>query len=722
MKLRPALLVSLVTAVSGGFILLLELSSGWFALEENIGLSWLFHSRGGISPPAEVLIISMDKLSAVKLNHDGRMRDWPRSLHAQLVNKVVELNAAAIVFDVFFGEAKAGEDSIFAEAIANAQRVVLAQEFWRENINIIGISTESLANPAAELAAASLGLAPFPLPKYPNRVNQFWTFQDNKKPIPTLPLLALQVSVQRTLPPQALGVLFEIAGLEKADLNSAEPLQQFMRELHSRLRENPQSLKQILNRLSDETTLSEQSKKTLTALIQAYSSGSRFLNHYGPAKTITALSYSDFLQPAAALPDLQDKVVFIGGRDPFPRQTDRFYTVYSNKDEVDISGVEIAATAFANLLTGTTLRQLNGLNQIMLVLIFGSVAGILAFRFSGMNAVTVIILMAIAYYACSLWLFTHHYLWLPLVTPLLIQLPLALLLGLLLQYRLSQQEMKNINLALLGYVPKNVVKYLRNRNDPLQPDIIYGACLCSDIENYTTLSELLDPRLLTELTNEYYASIGAAIDRYQGTRLDIVGDGMTCVWPSQQPDYNVRLNACLAALAVQKSLSTFHQAHSQYELSTRIGLHAGAMAMGNMGGSGHYIYGIAGDVPNTASRIEGLNKYLGTRILAEQAVVSDLREILVRPMGRFQFKGKNTINTIFEIVNQHHAAPAAERILVQRFSEALALYQAKHWTRAAAAFASLLDDYPDDGPSRFYLTRCQSPPFYGKTVIKMTEK
>ena len=243
-------------------------------------------------------------------------------------------------------------------------------------------------------------------------------------------------------------------------------------------------------------------------------------------------------------------------------------------------------------------------------------------------------------------------------------------------------------------MPEEIAKRLRENPDPLKPTIVYGTCLCSDIENYTTLSELLDPKLLTDLTNEYYAVIGEPIDTHQGIRLDIVGDGMTCVWPAPQADPVVRLHACLAALEVQKAIEVFNQRHNEYVLTTRIGLHAGPMAMGNMGGSGHYIYGIAGDVPNTASRIEGLNKKLGTRLLAEHAVVNGLDELLLRPMGRFQLSGKTIITTVFEIVNRRIDATPTELDLCERFSEALALYEAKQSDEAIKSVCCLARRLP----------------------------
>jgi adenylate cyclase len=361
-------------------------------------------------------------------------------------------------------------------------------------------------------------------------------------------------------------------------------------------------------------------------------------------------------------------------------------------------------------------------NQLILLLLLGAIAGISTVMLPGISAALVTLMLGAGYFLLAQWLFGQYDLWLPLVIPLLVQLPCALLLGLFAQYLVSRRETENVSQALYYYVPVEIAERLRERADPLTPDVVFGTCLCSDIAGYTTLSERLDPKLLSTLTNEYYGLIGQPIDFHQGIRLDIVGDGMTCVWPAQYSDPAIRRHACLAALEAQQAIAVFHRRHPQYDFSTRIGLNAGWVAMGNMGGSGHYIYGIAGDIVNTASRIEGLNKFLGTRLLAEQNVVADLDDLLLRPMGCFLLKGKSAETNIVEIICRRSDASSAQVALCERFAEALSLYEKHHWNKAAEYFAALLKDYPADSPARFYLDCCHKLPIDGDTVIRLDIK
>jgi adenylate cyclase len=110
---------------------------------------------------------------------------------------------------------------------------------------------------------------------------------------------------------------------------------------------------------------------------------------------------------------------------------------------------------------------------------------------------------------------------------------------------------------------------------------------------------------------------------------------------------------------------------------------------------------------NTTTRIQGPSKYLGTRILASEATVDGLDEILTRPVGSFLLAGKSAAVCVVEVVGRRQDANPRTSLLHQRFSEALQAYRACQWLDAARLFSEILDLFPDDGPSRFYLQRCQ---------------
>jgi adenylate cyclase len=123
-------------------------------------------------------------------------------------------------------------------------------------------------------------------------------------------------------------------------------------------------------------------RRMITALAALYAGPSnRYLNLYGPPGTIRTIPYhalvgNDGQNEASSSLDLSGKVVFIGYSDLYePDQPDRFYTVFTGSDGTDLSGVEIMATAFANLLRDDALRQSGPAFSAVLLFGFGCALG-----------------------------------------------------------------------------------------------------------------------------------------------------------------------------------------------------------------------------------------------------------------------------------------------------------------------------------------------------------
>jgi adenylate cyclase len=157
-----------------------------------------------------------------------------------------------------------------------------------------------------------------------------------------------------------------------------------------------------------------------------------------------------------------------------------------------------------------------------------------------------------------------------------------------------------------------------------------------------------------------------------------------------------------------QAIETFSKRDGSLKLNARIGLQDGQFYVGHTGGGGRLAYSILGDPANTASRLESLNKELGTHILAAQSVVAGLTSgFLTRPIGSFRLVGKAEVTPVSEIVAQRFEATDSQIDLCSRFSQALDALRARQWPEATALFESILDQYQDDGPSRFYVARCQ---------------
>jgi len=355
------------------------------------------------------------------------------------------------------------------------------------------------------------------------------------------------------------------------------------------------------------------------------------------------------------------------------------------------------------------------------------VAAVLAL--SAVFGVPLTITLAVAYAAAAQWLFNSGDHWLPLAIPLLAQFPLALFLGLMGQYLLERRRGQRISKALSYYVPESVARDLTNNQS--KPDafnkVVYGTCLATDMSGFSTISEQLPPDQLAVFLNDYFDTLAQALKRHQVDVTEFRADAIMCAWTADKPNIAVRQKAILAALDAAEAIEAFKQRHTMLKASLRIGLEVGHFYIGHAGGGGHFVFSIVGDTANTASRIESFNKHVGTSILATQAVVEGLDGLLLRPLGEFQFLGKTEASPIVEIMAT--AAHQSERQLrlSELFAEALALFHSAQWVQAAEAFEALQAEFPDDGPTRFYLARCRTylggtQPPENPRVIRMDTK
>jgi adenylate cyclase len=439
-----------------------------------------------------------------------------------------------------------------------------------------------------------------------------------------------------------------------------------------------------------------------------------YLNFYGPAGTIPTIPYYALVSPQAAGTfehafDLTGKAVFIGFSElTEPTKPDRVETVFSRSDGVNLSGVEIAATAFANLLTGRDLKPADRAMAGGILLGLGAVIAPCAYSLPPVMAVSLVLAVAAGYAVAAQFLFDGDNIWLPIATPLLVQLPLALFLGLLARSLLERRQRKHIQHAIGYFVPREVARELADHPvDPIKTGgTVYATCLATDAEAFTALAEGMTPEAAAAYLNQYFAALAEPIDRYSCNVKEFRADGSMCAWTSSQPDAAVRSRACFAALEALAAIGRFSERNAPLRLGVRLGLHAGRVFVGPAGGGGRFAFAIIGDIANTASRIEALNKQLGTRLLASAEVVGELDDFLVRPLGEFRLAGKHGVVSVVEIMGLAESASMAQLSLCGRFPAAVQAVREQRWGEAVACFEAILRDHPSDGPSRFYLDRC----------------
>ena len=275
----------------------------------------------------------------------------------------------------------------------------------------------------------------------------------------------------------------------------------------------------------------------------------------------------------------------------------------------------------------------------------------------------------------------------------------------------SVQNMRKGLRSFKKYVPAEVVTGLLR----LQKEaVIEGekrelTVFFSDIKDFTSISELLSPEALVARLGTYLEEVTGTLIQGSGTVDKFIGDSVMAFWGAPTPLADHAQAACRSALAAQASIGRLNarwQAEGGQPFHTRMGIHTGEAIVGNVGFEGRMSYTAVGDSVNLASRLEGLNKVYGTRILiSETTLLAAGAAVVARPVDRVAVKGKDQAIGIFELLAMRAEAPAD---LIRKAEQGALLfdhYRNQRWAEALA----LLEGRPEgpDGPERVLAERCR---------------
>jgi adenylate cyclase len=459
----------------------------------------------------------------------------------------------------------------------------------------------------------------------------------------------------------------------------------------------------------------------------------RWLNYYGPPDTLPHVSYHLALSPDAIPSDFfKDKVVFVGkapSKAGFSGEyKDEFRTPYTwfTRDFFS-SGVEIHATAFQNLIQSNWLVRLPRSLEFLLLLLAGILLGYgltLLRPLAAAGVATASVLLTTL--AACLW-FAHGQVWFDWLIIVAVQIPTGFAWSLLFNSVKLLAEKQVLEQSLALHLSPARVRQILKRPELLRPGAQQQeiSVMFSDIANFSKITGRMEAEDLFTLLNSYFETALGCVHQTDGTVVKLIGDAIFAIWnaPFEQPDQQER--ACRAALRLRDQLILFDLRQQSLPLRTRVGLHTGRAFVGNVGSSTRFDYTAIGDAINLASRLEGLNKYLGTDILATRDIQKVVEKSVVsRLVGHFKFKGFDRIVEVHELIGTAEATEST-RSWRETFTHALFHFQRASWDAAEAGFRRTLEIKPGDGPAEFYLEKLKeyrpSPPpadWTGEVEIK----
>lgn len=238
----------------------------------------------------------------------------------------------------------------------------------------------------------------------------------------------------------------------------------------------------------------------------------------------------------------------------------------------------------------------------------------------------------------------------------------------------------------------------------------------SDVRGFTTISEKLDPRALSNLLNSYLTPMTDIVFETKGTLDKYMGDAIMAFWGAPIHFDNHAEKAAECALLMLKKLKVLQDEYIAKGLPTidiGIGLNTGDMSVGNMGSNTVRSYTVMGDSVNLGSRLEGINKEYGTRIIVSEFTQNRIaKSFVTREVDWVRVKGKHQPVRIFELLGTRQAgplAPASDMVaILPDFESGFKLFHERHFDEAMSAFTRALNLKPDDECSQLYIERCQA--------------
>jgi len=671
-------------------------------------------ARPGAATSQVVTIMLDDKSLAWGKDVNGLSWPWPRQLYGIIADFCRQGGAKALVLDVLYTEPSSygvDDDNAFADALGQSGNVVGAMQ-------LSALAAKDLAATwPADAAAPPVpidGLGAWLAQSRPSGMY----FKSAELAIPGL-LKNARYLANTNLPPDSADGVYRREPLFSVFDNRVVPSEALAAWL--------------VGHAGDRLSIRPGQLVVGNVRVPIDSNGRAILRYRGPTLTHKAYSAAAILQSYQQISDgktptvdpsvLKDKYVLFGFT--APGLLDLKPTPMSRS--LQYPGVEINATMLDNLLSGDFMRPMSTAATLVLLLILCLGAGMAISAVSGAGRTALIYVvfipvapaLSIAAYAVGWWM-------------QLFALELGTLFSLigssLVSYATEGQQKRYIKSAFKQYLSPTIIEELIAHPERLKlggekRDL---SIFFSDLQGFTSISEVLTPEELTLLLNEYLSAMTDIIQEEGGTIDKYEGDAIIAFWnaPLSQPDHAVR--AVRAALRCQEKLDEMRpvlRARVKKDLYKRIGINSGPAVVGNFGSHTKFNYTMLGDAVNLASRLEGVNKQFKTYTMISAMVKERLENAFpLRELSRIAVVGRKEPVIVYEPMTA--GAYEQKRQTLEVFDAGLRQYYAGRFPEAIRIFETIASQDP---PASCYVEKCKElsaqPPQDGWSgVWVMTQK
>jgi adenylate cyclase len=627
----------------------------------------------------DIVIVHVDQQSLDSLSDQGINWPWPRQIYAPLIEYLSE--ADAVFIDILFTEASMygqQDDQILADAFKKASNVYLPV-FLTNNKREIKETEEEFLKKVRIKETIPAGM----LYKYA-----------------ITPLDIFKPAVRAgnvTIPPDKDGIYRKVPLVFKAgDLTIPHFILDYL------LRKGPVTLR-------DETLYTDGTEIPLVngMLNLRYSRKERPFVRIPAADILRSyLDSGSSEDPVYRKEYFMGKKVFIGLTAP------GLYDLKPTSMSSISTGVSIHAATLENIIDKNFLRTVNSFWVVFFMFVMCVLTSSFVLKFHSIYANLSVFFISLAVTVSIPAVLFMNAFYMNIIFPSLSFIT-AFIIAAAYSYATEGKERRFVKRAFLQYMDRNVVEHILKNPELIKPggQKRRVTVFFTDIAGFTSLAEKIPAEETARILHTILNSFTETIINNRGVIDKYIGDCIMAFWGAPLDTEEDEINACYSALQCIESLHEINRSigpDRPVDISVRVGIHTGNAVAGNLGSDRLFDYTVIGDTVNLASRLESANKYFGTKIIVTEETLQKTGDIFfAREIGLIAVKGKSVPVRIFELIAENEKADPDTKEAISMFTRAMDQYNKGELQEALDLFRAVLEMRPQDGPSEFYIKRCE---------------
>ena len=435
----------------------------------------------------------------------------------------------------------------------------------------------------------------------------------------------------------------------------------------------------------------------MNALVPFRGSGRRFFPY---------ISVTDIIKGTAAESTLKDAIVYVGSTAP------GLQDLRTTPVAHDYPGVEVHASFLSGVLDQRVMNDhpqyRNGAEAILCLLIAALITWV-AIRKSVITGTLVTLSTGVAIVLLNLALWKYGQVVFPLAPSLTFLLALFVL-HTLYGFFVESRGKRHLSRMFSQYIPPELVEEMDDRKDTasMESESRELTVMFADVRDFTSISEAMQPKDLSQLMNEYLTPMTRVIHTHRGTIDKYMGDAIMAFWgaPLHYPDHaKYAVDTALKMTETLTELNKSFKAKGWPELRIGVGMTTGMMSVGDMGSEFRRAYTVMGDAVNLSSRLEGLTKEYKVQVIVSEMTKDAVPDYSYLELDRVRVKGKEKPVGIYEPLGHKDTVDKGVKALLTRHRQALTLYRNQDWDGAEREFFSLQQSNPGRPLFGMYLDR-----------------